>query len=161
MVKVKKIYQHEGYSSWTLDNDIALIETASDFNLGQQNAEKAELPAANSDAATGSTLTVSGWGYTKEGGTVPRNLYKVNVPVVDRNQCNTLYGSNEITKNMICAGDVANGGKDSCQGDSGGPVVQDGKVVGVVSWGYGCARPNYPGVYTRVGNYVSWLQNKM
>lgn len=54
-----------------------------------------------------------------------------------------------VTDRMICAGDP---GKDSCQGDSGGPLVSGGKQVGIVSWGLGCARSGYPGVYTRVAN---------
>ena len=56
---------------------------------------------------------------------------------------------------MICAGKA---GKDSCQGDSGGPMVDsEGKQVGIVSWGYGCADEGYPGVYTRVSHYYDWI----
>ena len=70
------------------------------------------------------------------------------------------YGSNEsIADSMICAG---TGGKDSCQGDSGGPLV-DGKgyLIGIVSWGNGCARDGYPGVYTETSYFVDWVQKTL
>lgn len=73
--------------------------------------------------------------------------------------CNEAYSfMNEITPRMICAGDFTDGGKDSCQGDSGGPLVSDNVLYGVVSWGYGCARPNYPGVYTNVAVLRDWVK---
>nr|AAQ55487.1 allergen Lep d 3 [Lepidoglyphus destructor] len=150
LISVSEVIAHSGYSSWTLDNDIALLKTSSPMT----GIKKADLPVSGSDVS-GSVL-VTGWGYTTEGGSLASSLQKVSVPVVDRAQCNSSY-SGDITPNMFCAG-VSAGGKDSCQGDSGGPVVSGNTVVGAVSWGMGCARPNYPGVYTRVGNFREWIK---
>lgn len=64
-----------------------------------------------------------------------------------------------ISQTMICLGIPGVGGKDACQGDSGGPAVINGNtLVGIVSWGFGCARPQYPGVYTRVSTYRNWIR---
>ncbi|MEE6487004.1 hypothetical protein FKM82_014762 [Ascaphus truei] len=105
-------------------------------------------------------LLISGWGTTlRHEGNYPDLLMCVNAPILTTTQCNNAYPG-EITNNMICVGYVE-GGKDSCQGDSGGPVVCNGELQGVVSWGYGCAQRNYPGVYTKVCNYVSWIQSTM
>lgn len=157
-VKVSQIISHPGYSSWTLDNDIALIKVATPLTLGSANAQVAKLPTQGSDPS--GNVVITGWGYLKEGGgSLPADLQTLTVPVVTREKCNTQYNG-DITENMFCAG-VDEGGKDACQGDSGGPVVSgtSGNFVvhGAVSWGYGCARPTHAGVYTRVGNYVEWI----
>merc|ERR1712024_380179 len=104
------------------------------------------LPGSTSQDYAGQEAIVSGWGTLSSGGNQPTVLHDVTVTVQANSDCNDAYG-NSITSNMICA---AAPGKDSCQGDSGGPLVTDGVVIGVVSWGYGCAQPNAPGVYARV-----------
>lgn len=155
MAKVKTIIVHESYDSWNTNNDIALLETTAELTLDGTNAAAIGLPAAGSDPS--GTVTTSGWGYkTEGGGSLPPQLQIVEVPVADRTKCNTAY-SGRITDAMFCAG-LDEGGKDACQGDSGGPVVDSNKkLVGAVSWGRGCARPGYPGVYTRVGYFVDWV----
>lgn len=99
----------------------------------------------------GTQGTISGWGTLREGGLrLPAQLQAVSVPLVSPANCFSIYANRiAITDRMICAGTRA-GGRDSCQGDSGGPLVVDGKLAGVVSWGFGCGRPNEPGVYANV-----------
>ncbi len=88
-----------------------------------------------------------------DNGNVSSKLMHVNVNYVKQNTCKSQYGSSSITNNMMCASDQ---GQDSCQGDSGGPLFDSdsNKLVGVVSWGRGCADPNYAGVYARISNQV-------
>lgn len=96
-----------------------------------------------------------------EGGHTPSAvLRKVSIPIVSRAKCQAIYGTSSITNDMICAA-VDEGGKDSCQGDSGGPLIDasNGVLIGVVSWGYQCARAGYPGAYARVGYFVDWINN--
>lgn len=78
---------------------------------------------------------------------------------MDRDECNEDYDG-VIEESMICAG-VPEGGKDSCHGDSGGPLVIDRKLVGLVSWGFGCAKPGYPGVYTNVAYFKDWVDQQV
>lgn len=82
------------------------------------------------------------------------------MPIVNQESCSRAYASfNGITDRMICAG-YTEGGKDACQGDSGGPLVANGTLVGIVSWGYGCANANYPGVYSRVAAARDWVRER-
>uniref|UniRef100_T1GE17 Peptidase S1 domain-containing protein n=1 Tax=Megaselia scalaris TaxID=36166 RepID=T1GE17_MEGSC len=112
---------------------------------------------ASVDPAPGTTAVVTGWGTVKEGGfTLPTTLQEVFVDIVSRQSCQSAYGKNyDINASMVCA---ASEGKDACQGDSGGPLVANGQLVGVVSWGIGCARSAYPGVYGNVPDLLSWVQ---
>ncbi|XP_029437161.1 transmembrane protease serine 9-like [Rhinatrema bivittatum] len=150
-----KVIRHPSYSSRTLDNDIMLIKLSRAATLNSQ-VQPVALPS--SCAAAGTQCLISGWGNTLSSGTnYPNLLQCLNAPILTSSQCSNSYPG-QITTNMFCAG-FLEGGKDSCQGDSGGPVVCNGQLQGVVSWGIGCAQRNYPGVYTKVCNYVSWIQN--
>lgn len=96
--------------------------------------------------------------FVKNPGDSRYHLRAAEVPVVNQEACGQAYESfGGITDRMICAGHTE-GGKDACQGDSGGPLVAEGKLIGIVSWGYGCARPNYPGVYSRVAVVRDWIR---
>ncbi|XP_073812423.1 trypsin alpha-3-like [Musca autumnalis] len=153
LVSVAAFKNHEGYNSKTMVNDIAVIRLSS--SLTMSSSIKA-ISLASSAPANGAAATVSGWGTTSSGGSISSQLRYVNLKIVGRTQCaSSTYGyGSEIKASMICAYTV---GKDSCQGDSGGPLVSGGVLVGVVSWGYGCAATGYPGVYADVAALRSWV----
>ncbi|KAH6629012.1 extracellular trypsin protease [Boeremia exigua] len=158
VVRVSSIKSHPNYASGgQYNNDIAVWKLATAIPTSSTIGYVA-LPAANSDPAAGSTVSVAGWGTTSSGGSsLPAALRRVDVPIVARSTCRNNYSAAEVTDNMVCAGLTA-GGKDSCQGDSGGPLVNASKqLIGVVSWGYGCASPNQPGVYSRVSTLLSFV----
>ncbi|XP_033976407.1 anionic trypsin-2-like [Trematomus bernacchii] len=87
----------------------------------------------------------------------PFYLQCVEVPILSHKDCDGSYPG-LITDRMVCVG-YLEGGKDACQGDSGGPLVCNGELQGVVSWGHGCAQPNYPGVYTKVCSLMPWIND--
>jgi secreted trypsin-like serine protease len=105
---------------------------------------------------------VVGWGALREGGVLQRRLRAARVPFVSDDKCRDAYkgaGYRFAADEMICAGNFRRGGVDSCQGDSGGPLVRRDRAgrwvqVGIVSWGHGCARPGFPGVYTQVSAFA-------
>ncbi|KOV84344.1 trypsin-like serine protease [Nocardia sp. NRRL S-836] len=103
----------------------------------------------------GTQLQAFGWGRTSENGRTSRYLMQATVPVLPDTTCSEAYPQ-FVRADMFCAG-YPEGKVDTCQGDSGGPVVAGGKLVGVTSWGEGCARRGKPGVYVRVGRYADDL----
>lgn len=125
-----------------VSNDIALIKLIRpiNFQVFSGYVAPACLPIANSTAA--GIITVTGFGSTTSGGTASEMLRAVELPIVSLDVCRKIYGKEIIPSTVLCAG-YREGGKDSCQGDSGGPMIkmQNGvaTVVGIVSWGYGCA----------------------
>lgn len=156
-VTMARKLEHPSYNSGTIDYDYALLYPATALTLGQTNARALPLAPQGDDPAAGEVLIVSGWGTTSEGGSIPAALRTVEIPVVSRADCNTQYGAGSITARMICAG-VPQGGLDACQGDSGGPYVSKSRnvLVGLTSWGYGCARPTHAGVAARIGEPAVW-----
>ncbi|XDV29450.1 hypothetical protein PO909_032577 [Leuciscus waleckii] len=151
-IDAEKEIRHPNYNDQTLNNDIMLIKLRKPAIF---NKYVKPIRLATSCSSAGEQCLVSGWGKT--GVHTASVLQCLNLPVLSSAQCRGAYGA-KITKNMFCAG-FMEGGKDSCQGDSGGPVVCKRKLKGVVSWGEGCAEPDFPGVYTEVCRYTDWIKS--
>ncbi|WMX47574.1 S1 family peptidase [Streptomyces roseicoloratus] len=154
-VRSTKVYQAPGYNGQ--GKDWALIKLASPIT-SLPNLKIADTTAYNSG-----TFTVAGWGAAREGGAQQRYLLKANVPFVSDASCQAAYGSSLVPAEEICAG-YSQGGVDTCQGDSGGPMFRRDAngawiQVGIVSWGEGCARAGYPGVYTEVSTFASAIKS--
>ena len=162
--KVEKIIKHEKYaSSKSNQNDIALMKLAEDVEFNA-DIQPVCLPAADYMDVTGDQVLATGWGATKQGGSLATVLQEVSVPAISNDDCAKAYPRETIYDSTICAGLLETGGKDSCQGDSGGPLVHfnnNGSFiqVGITSWGYGCAQKGSPGVYTRVSEYWDWIHD--
>lgn len=154
-VRSTKVLQAPGYNG--KGKDWALIKLASPIT------SLPTLKIAETTAYNSGTFTVAGWGSTREGGAQQRYLLKATVPFVSDASCQASYGSSLVPSEEICAG-YSQGGVDTCQGDSGGPMFRRDNAgawiqVGIVSWGQGCARPGYPGVYTEVSTFASAIKS--
>ncbi|PPK68992.1 serine protease [Actinokineospora auranticolor] len=158
VVKSVYVYRPEQYTTVSRGYDWALIKLATRV--------KAPVLPLKRATVTAGPFRVLGWGADKEGGDQQRYLLHAEVPYVDDATCAPLYtryGYPFLPSGMLCAGIVNVGGVDTCQGDSGGPMVigeADGtpKQVGIVSWGVGCARPRFPGIYTEIATYAPAIQ---
>jgi secreted trypsin-like serine protease len=150
VAKVTAIWTEPRYQATDQSADLAVL------TLDQKLPEPPVALATQRDSSlykAGTTGTVLGWGAQSEGGTASGTLRQAEVPVAKDQECGKAYGARYSPQTMACAG-YADGGIDSCQGDSGGPLVADGKLIGLVSWGNGCARPGNPGVYTRMAVFA-------
>ncbi|MBB4910462.1 S1 family peptidase [Actinophytocola algeriensis] len=158
---VTDIWIHPAWNSSALQNDASVLTL--DASLTETPIAIAG-PDDSALYAEGANSTVLGWGTTESGSTSD-TLRKVDVPVVSDAACTESYADQYDAASMVCAG-LAEGGKDSCQGDSGGPLVgvaADGtrKLIGIVSWGQGCAEPGYYGVYGRVSAFYDELSGQI
>lgn len=156
--EVASSFRHPDFDSTTYENDILLLKLTSPvFSVNYALLNFDDVNPQNRDV-----LTVMGLGNTEENGSSSSYLREVKVETVDHDVCLVNYekiGFGDVRKDiMLCAGVLEEGNRDACQGDSGGPLI-DGveKIVGVVSWGVGCGRKDYPGVYARFSGLKEWL----
>ncbi|XP_013190337.1 trypsin-1 [Amyelois transitella] len=157
---VSRVILHEDYSESTLENDIVLLVTATTI-ASSQSVSAVPFAPSNFDLPDGTEAIVSGFGATAYEGASSSILLAAKVNIVSQQTCARAYlRIGRITSGMICAG-ASDPSRDACQGDSGGPLVAKDHLVGLVSWGEGCADSVYPGVYTRISEYASWIEKNM
>ncbi|XP_058284116.1 transmembrane protease serine 9 [Hylobates moloch] len=157
--RVARIYKHPFYNLYTLDYDVALLELAGPVRHSRL-VRPICLPEPAPRPPDGVRCVITGWGSVREGGSMARQLQKAAVRLLSEQTCRRFYPV-QISSRMLCAG-FPQGGVDSCSGDAGGPLAcrePSGRWVltGVTSWGYGCGRPHFPGVYTRVAAVRGWI----
>ncbi|XP_035204544.1 proclotting enzyme-like [Stegodyphus dumicola] len=166
-VNVESVRRHEQFDPRTYRNDIAVLKLTRSVPFTETIAPVC-LPY---DSLRGQNLTlktafVIGFGTTSFNGPASNVLMEASFDIQDQEYCRQAYERElNITKVYLCAGTL-DGSKDSCQGDSGGPLTTVGKgsrfyLVGIVSFGKLCAQPGYPGVYTRVTEFLSWLAQNL
>ncbi|XP_071167955.1 trypsin-like [Mytilus edulis] len=159
--QVSEIKNHPQYNADTFDNDIAVLFVQGEISETEQ-VGPIQLPKEDSSVFNGQECLISGWGALKEGEEAPEILQEAWVDLFSNAMCYGKYNDGFNRNVMICGG-KEEGGVDSCQGDSGGPFAcfdddWNPILVGVTSWGEGCARADKPGVYADVYKLKSWLK---
>ncbi|NXY21378.1 OVCH2 protein, partial [Atrichornis clamosus] len=167
---VKHYFIHPSFNKTTMDSDIALLQLAEPLEFNPYVLPVC-LPAEEEEELQPSrTCVVTGWGAPEADREKEKKLQQLEVPILVLDTCQSYYINlpSKVTQRMICAGFPLEEGKDSCTGDSGGPLVcpsEDNSgfytLHGITSWGLGCGRKNYPGVYTNVGFFVGWIKKNI
>lgn len=187
-VQIESFIRHENFNSRSKDNDIAVIKMRRDVSLA--NPQKIR-PAClwQAERINQAKAVATGWGHTQYAGSISDDLMKVQLDLLDLNECVVAFEDDDnilINRNKVCAGILA-GGHDTCQGgefskrfdeshlsivssssDSGGPIqisLPDNRcvsyIIGVTSFGGYCGGKNSPSVYTRVSSYLDWIESKV
>ncbi|KAL1284038.1 Chymotrypsin-C [Trichinella pseudospiralis] len=140
------------HGSWTAPAKFEVVAGAHNVKNAERTQQKSRVKAY----IPGYKCMVAGWGSLRESGKLSSRLIQIEAPVLPTKRC----WQNQNPKKMFCAG-YLEGRKDACQGDSGSPLVcrVGTKFIqyGLVSFGHGCAKKGYPGVYTRVSSFVQWI----
>ena len=180
-ISASKVDIHSGYSPSAESYDIALV-TLSRPVTGVPTVTIPTLAQWSTLAVGGAVVKSAGWGTTSSGGDSPDDFLVADLKLIPDAVCasaGSTYRVGSVTyegigpafdaNQMICAGGATSAGRpiDTCQGDSGGPLVSGSTLVGIVSWGIGCAGYDdgqpvrlTPGVYTRLGTFLTWLSDR-
>lgn len=153
--RARLVVMHARYNTYTANRDIAMIRVNRRFIL---NRFVRPIVLTRTGRRLPQRFFVSGWGSRREGGSATQRLRGVTIDKLNRRRCRTKYARAgvPITHFMFCATTPQ---RDTCQGDSGGPIVRRRIQYGIVSFGIGCARPRFPGVYTNIRRLNRWIRN--
>ncbi|XP_071343966.1 transmembrane protease serine 9 [Trachinotus anak] len=159
VIPIQRVIIHPAFNGTNMDHDVALLELAVPAPMSY-TIQSVCLPSPVHHFLKNAECYITGWGSMREGGSLTNLLQKAAVSIIDQADCQHSYG-NVLTPNMMCAG-YMEGGRDTCLGDSGGPLTcrqPSGQwfIAGVTSWGHGCGRIGFPGVYTRVTSIRKWI----
>ncbi|XP_069713627.1 ovochymase-2 isoform X2 [Phaenicophaeus curvirostris] len=166
---VKQYIIHPSFNKTTMNSDIALLQLAEPLEFNDY-VRPVCLPTKEEVVQPSSVCVVTGWGVQEEDREKGKKLHQLEVPILMLDACQSYYINlpSKVTHRMICAGFPLEEGKDSCTGDSGGPLVcpsEDNSgfytLHGITSWGLGCGRKSYPGVYTNVSAFVDWIKQSV
>lgn len=152
---VTEIFGHPDFNQETLDSDIAVLKVAPDFTFTLPNIQPLQI-VDHDVLFDGLNCSVHGWGFLNFSSPIlPDNLKTVDLQISNFAECNQTYDGT-LTETQFCA---YSDGKDSCSGDSGSPFVCNGLLTGIVSFGDECAKPDVPGVYTKVSSFLNYIDN--
>ncbi|KAM7409856.1 hypothetical protein PAMA_001385 [Pampus argenteus] len=159
VIPIHRVIIHPAFNGTNMDHDVALLELAVSAPMSY-TIQSVCLPSPVHRFLKNAECYITGWGSMREGGSLTNLLQKAAVNIIDQADCLQSYG-NVLTSSMMCAG-YMEGGRDTCLGDSGGPLTcrqLSGQwfIAGVTSWGHGCGRIGFPGVYTRVTSVRKWI----
>ncbi|EDO44962.1 predicted protein, partial [Nematostella vectensis] len=164
-IGIAKIYLHADYNLYPhqYNNDVALIRLAKPA-IRTRYVQPVCLADGTVSFPPGTECWITGWGRLHSGGASPEILQQAKTKLLSYAECtkNGSYEAAAVSSTMLCA-QVP--GIDTCQGDSGGPLVCENNnkwtLVGVTSWGYGCAHPDYPGIYAKLTELKDWVFHHM
>lgn len=165
-MEIEGFWGHPNYTKTAKKWDIVLIKTKKSISASSKNfVSPICLPPEKVDSKDTTFVKASGFGTIKEDGEQPDTLKMSTLQIFSDPLCKDIYTYQFDADSMICAGSRRlQGGEDTCQGDSGGPLAMRNKdgsyvLVGITSYGRGCARKGVPGVYTKVSHYLDWIHD--
>ncbi|XP_047027278.1 trypsin CFT-1-like [Helicoverpa zea] len=153
------IITHPSFKIRSMDYDIAILKTGIAIPFSN-TIKPASIASANYNLPDNQIVWAAGWGTTVAGAAKTEQLRNIQVWTINQYTCAARYGvfGANVTANMLCTGWLKIGNRDQCQGDSGSPIYHNTVLVGISSWGYGCANAIYPGVSARISRLTPWIQ---